>query len=252
MKETVPLAEAAALLCEPSRAKMVQCLLDGRFHTATELAVYAGITPQTASHHLYKMTECNLVQVKKNGRHRYYRLSSAEAAQMIESLLCIAPPEKIRSLKQFDRYHAIRFARTCYDHLAGKVGVALTEAMRDLAILEQRENCFYLTEKGKLCLQEFGIDVTAALKKRRSFARCCLDWSERRYHLAGSLGHAILERLLTLEWIRRLPHTRAVQVTEEGKRGFSQVFGLDVRNEPFNPIGDTGIRPEVNRKGELS
>ncbi|MBA4496565.1 ArsR/SmtB family transcription factor [Paenactinomyces guangxiensis] len=219
-------ADVASLLCEPSRANMLQSLLDGRFHTATELAVIAGITPQTASYHLSLMLELKVVTVKKNGRHRYYQLADGQIAQVLESLLCIAPSEKINSLKKFNQNQAIRFARTCYDHLAGKLGVHLTETMVKMGILHPSGADFALTEEGKIFLTNFGIDVLRAQKKRRSFARCCLDWSERRYHLAGSLGHALLEKLFALSWIEQLPESRAVKVTETGAEGFKNVFAI--------------------------
>ncbi|RAL20652.1 ArsR/SmtB family transcription factor [Thermoflavimicrobium daqui] len=228
MKNVSHLAIATSLFADPTRAKMLQTLLDARFHTVSELAMSAGVTPQTASYHLAKMLELNIVQVKKYGRHRYYQFISKDMVPIIESLLCIAPEEKINSLKQFDQNQAIRYARTCYDHLAGKLGVLLTDTLVENNILQKNEDNFILTQTGEKFLINFGINLQSIRKKRRSFARCCLDWSERRHHLAGALGQAILEHLFNLKWIVRLSNTRAVKVTSLGIKEFKQVLSMDL------------------------
>lgn len=222
-------AKVAALVSESSRAAILTVLLDGRFHPASELAYLAGIKPQTASFHLTKMVDANIVAVEKQGRHRYYGIENQEVAQVMESLLSIAPPVEIKSLKQASEDKAIRYARTCYDHLAGNVGVRLTEALVQSGIICEEKDRFLVTHKGMEFFAAFQIDLERVKKKtRRSFSHKCLDWSERRHHLAGALGNALLERLLELNWIQRLPKTRAIKITADGKQGFKDIFSIDI------------------------
>lgn len=146
----------------------------------------------------------------------------------MESLLSIAPPVTVKSLRQSTQDKALRYARTCYDHLAGNVGVQLTHALLRSGILLEEADRYSVTEHGEEFFAGFGVDLNEAAMKRRRFSHQCLDWSERRHHLAGALGNALLERVLELDWVRRLPDTRAVQVTNEGKAGFKKVFSLDL------------------------
>lgn len=219
-------AEAASLLSETSRAVILISLLDGRFHTAGELAFMAAITPQTASFHLSKLIEGNLVRVEKHGRHRYYQLANKEVARILESLLAISPPPDVRSLKQSEQIKLLREARTCYDHLAGKLGVDLAESMLKAGYLEKEEREFVVTPKGEGFFTDFGMDMSELKRKRRSFSHACLDWSERHYHLAGSLGHGLMIRFLELGWIVQVPSIRAIKVTDKGKVGFTQFFAI--------------------------
>ncbi|MCK6258833.1 winged helix-turn-helix domain-containing protein [Fictibacillus sp. KIGAM418] len=224
-------AEIASIVSESSRAAILTVLMDGRFHTASELACMAGIKPQTASFHLSKMQEAGVIAQEKQGRHRYYGIHNQEVAKVMESFLLIAPPVKIKSLKQSLQDKAMRFARTCYDHLAGSVGVQLTDALLDAGVLREDHENFSVTEKGEGFFSELGISLERVSKKRRSFSHRCLDWSERRHHLAGALGQALLERLLELGWIQRVPQIRAVKITEEGKKGLKETFGMDLLKE---------------------
>ncbi|MBB6674663.1 ArsR/SmtB family transcription factor [Cohnella nanjingensis] len=219
-------AAVAGMATEPSRAAMLTILLDGRRHTAGELASMAGIKPQTASFHLAKMVAADVVAVSSQGRHRYYGIRSAEVAGVMESLLSIARPVQIRSLRQSTEDRAIRHARTCYDHLAGSVGVQVTDALLRMGALADEQDRFVLTEDGERFLARFGIDMPAVRRQRRSFLHKCLDWSERYPHLGGALGHALLERLLFLQWIERQPDTRAVRVTPAGIQGLRETFGV--------------------------
>jgi DNA-binding transcriptional ArsR family regulator len=221
-------AMIASLVSEPSRAAILTVLLDGRFHTASELAHMAGITPQTASFHLAKMTEAQVVTVEKQGRHRYFGISNPEVARVMESLLSIAPPVQIKSLRQASENEALRVARTCYDHLAGHLGVQVMDSFIQKGILFEDEGRLHVTEKGEAFFADFQIDVKQIRQQRRSFSHKCLDWSERRHHLAGALGNALLDRLLALHWIERRPAIRAVRITAEGIRGFKEVFSIDV------------------------
>ncbi|MGC4377196.1 winged helix-turn-helix domain-containing protein [Fictibacillus sp. Mic-4] len=221
-------AKVAALVSEPSRAAILTALLDGRFHPASELAFMAGVKPQTASFHLAKMVDANVVAVEKHGRHRYYGIRDEEVARVMESILSIAPPVKIKSLKQASEDRAVRFARTCYDHLAGNLGVKLTESLLNSGVIGEEENAFTVTKKGEEFFEAFQIDLKLVRKKRRSFSHKCLDWSERRHHLAGALGNALLERLLELNWMERLPKTRAIKITADGKKGLKETFSVEI------------------------
>ncbi|EFI67645.1 hypothetical protein BFZC1_15820 [Lysinibacillus fusiformis ZC1] len=222
------MAEIAALLGETSRATILASMMDGRFHTASELAYMAAIKPQTASFHLAKLVEGKLIKVEKQGRHRYFQLAGEDIAHFLESFLAISPPPEVRSLKQSSQIKLLQDARTCYDHLAGKLGVQLTESMLKAGYLTLEGKQFVLTDEGTLFFTTFGIDLTALKRKRRSFSHACLDWSERRYHLAGALGSELLNQFFNLDWLIRVPSIRAIQVTEKGKIGFKEVFHLDL------------------------
>ncbi|MGV3487733.1 MAG: ArsR/SmtB family transcription factor [Tuberibacillus sp.] len=215
----------AKLMADSSRAAMLEALLGIDGLPASELARKANVSLQTASGHLAKLVEGNLVRVEKYGRHRYFRIASADVAHAIESLTVIAPSPRINSLKDSSRAEKVRHARTCYDHLAGKLGVLLTEAFLQKGYLIDDEVDFLVTEMGEKYFHDFGIDLDALRNKRRYFARKCLDWSERRYHLAGSLGNAILVRLLNLGWIEKLPD-RALKVTKAGSVGLYESLGI--------------------------
>lgn len=222
------MAEIAALLGETSRATILASMMDGRFHTASELAYMAAIKPQTASFHLAKLVEGKLIKVEKQGRHRYFQLAGEDIAQFLESFLAISPPPEVRSLKQSSQIKLLQDARTCYDHLAGKLGVQLTESMLNAGYLTLEGKQFVLTDEGILFFTTFGIDLTALKRKRRSFSHACLDWSERRYHLAGALGCELLNQFFNLGWLLRVPSIRAIKVTEKGKIGFKEIFHLDL------------------------
>jgi DNA-binding transcriptional ArsR family regulator len=221
------IVEVASLIGDESRAAMLMCLLGGVAVPASELARAARITPQTASSHLAKMVDGGLLCQESYGRHRYYRLASAKVGQALEALNAIAPPKPIRSLKESEQSIALHFARTCYDHIAGEVGVALTDRMLELALLEEGQGRdFALTEDGMKWFGDLGINFDTVRRGRRHFARQCLDWSERRHHLAGALGAALTSRLFELGWIARIPGGRAVRVTGVGLDGLKAELGL--------------------------
>lgn len=222
------IAQVASLVSDASRAAILTVLLDGRYHPASELAYMANIKPQTASFHLSKMVAANLVTVEQQGRHRYYGIQNQEVAQIMETLLSITPPVEIRSLNQAAENEALRQARTCYDHLAGKLGIQLTNSLLSAGVLSEVEDHYTVTEKGEDFFKAFQVDLGRVKRKRRSFTHRCLDWSERRHHLAGALGHALLERLLELHWIQRVSSTRAIKITPEGKKGLKEIFHIDV------------------------
>ncbi|MDP4095398.1 winged helix-turn-helix domain-containing protein [Paenibacillus sp. P96] len=218
--------KVAALIGDPSRITMLIRLIGGKAIPATELAHAAGISPQTASTHLAKLVEGGLLTYEMHGRHKYFRLANSEVALALEALQAIAPQKPVRSLRESDQLKALHYARTCYDHLAGRIGVALNDRLHELKWIEEAGTEYELTAEGRLFLQDFGINVELCRAKRRRFARPCLDWSERRHHLAGSLGAALTGRFFELEWTRRLPDGRAVSVTEAGKKGLEAEFGI--------------------------
>ncbi|MBY7144837.1 helix-turn-helix transcriptional regulator [Virgibacillus sp. NKC19-3] len=220
----------AKLMADSSRASMLDALLGLDGLPATELARKANISLQTASGHLTKLVEGNLVSVEKHGRHRYFRLASADVAQAIEALTVIAPPARINSLTDSSRAKKNKIARTCYDHLAGKLGVSITEAFAEKGYLLEDADDFLVTDNGEKFFYHFGIDIEVLRKKRRHFARKCLDWSERRYHLAGSLGNAVLVQLFDLGWIEKLPD-RAVKITKRGESGLYETLGICITND---------------------
>jgi DNA-binding transcriptional ArsR family regulator len=234
MASNATFAEIASLAGDPARAGMLNALMDGRALTATELAHVAGITPQTASGHLARLTASGLLAVAKQGRHRYHRLASPAVAQMMESIMQVAseslPP---RPAVVGPRDAALRAARTCYDHLAGRLGVALADAMVAAGHVELDEDAGAVTETGMALLSRIGMDVDAIAASRgkrssRILCRPCLDWSERRPHLAGAVGAALCAHCLTEGWIRRAAGTRAVAVTPRGRQRFRELFALDL------------------------
>jgi DNA-binding transcriptional ArsR family regulator len=220
------LAEIAALVGDPGRANMLATLLDGRALTASELAFVAGVAPATASGHLAKLTQAGLLSLASQGRHRYFRLASPDVARMLEAIMIVATDKapRRRATPRIDP--ALREARTCYDHLAGRLGVALADALVANGAVVLAEDSGEVTEAGRSLLQSFGILLGGSRPTRRLYCRPCLDWSERRPHLAGVLGAALLDRSLALGWIERAKDGRAVTVTGRGRRGFEERLGL--------------------------
>jgi DNA-binding transcriptional ArsR family regulator len=208
MSTGIELAEIGALTGDPARGNMLALLLDGRAHAAKELSIVAGVSPQTASWHLGKLSEGQLLASEKQGRRRYYRLASPLVAQMLETMLTVAgtnPPRR-RSPSKLDE--ALRNARTCYDHLAGKLGVAITNALARRGCLVFSSDGGELTSRGVGLLGDLGVDVHAAQQQRRAFCRPCLDWTERRPHLGGALGAALLQSLADTGIIERDTESR--------------------------------------------
>jgi DNA-binding transcriptional ArsR family regulator len=222
MNQKYPLASTAALLADPSRAAMLAALLDGRPLAAGELARAADVSAQSASMHLAQLLEGGLVEVAQQGRHRYYRLASPEVAHAVEALGSISTPPRIKPAGGTD---AIRYARTCYDHLAGELAVAIADALERKRLLVPRgEREYDLTAPGEAFLAAWQIEVDALRRVRRTFARRCFDWTERRDHLAGALGAAIYRRLLDRRWIRRERNSRVVYITSEGKQQLADLL----------------------------
>jgi DNA-binding transcriptional ArsR family regulator len=209
---------------DATRATFLIALSQGQSLPASELARRARVTPSTASIQLAKLVEGGLLTVERNGRHRYYGLTDPNVAAAIESLAVIAPSRPASSLKQARVGSELQAARTCYDHLAGALGVALIDALQRQRLLTAE---LEPTKRGATRFAELGIDVGELAGRRRPFAKRCLDWTERRRHLAGSLGAALAARCFELGWIERLPSSRAVRVTKEGRNPLARELAID-------------------------
>jgi DNA-binding transcriptional ArsR family regulator len=228
MKAGPDIAMVAALVGDPARSNMLTALMTGRALTASELAHQAGVTPQTASSHLSKLEAGGLIEQEKQGRHRYYRLSDPDVAAVLEGLEGLAARAGHMRLRTGPKDPALRHARVCYDHLAGDLGVQMLDSMKQQKLLRQRKQDIELTEQGERFLTEtLQISTEQLSHPRRPLCRACLDWSERRHHLAGTLGAAILTRFTELKWAARddTPGSRVVNFSRNGEKRFAALFG---------------------------
>ncbi|WP_432987864.1 ArsR/SmtB family transcription factor [Dactylosporangium sp. CA-233914] len=222
------LAALATLLADETRAAMCLALLDGRAWTAGELARHAGVARSTATEHLHRLVGGGLLAQERQGRHRYVRLADASVAHLVEDLAARLEPcgHPGRGLRQAAATEAMKRARTCYDHLAGELGVAVTDAMTERGLLDQRAG-FALTDAGLAWLTgDGGIDPASLRRQRRPLARGCLDWTERRPHLAGVAGAQLCERFLAQQWLVRIGSGRAVKLTPAGRTGLRDLLGI--------------------------
>lgn len=221
-------AFVASLLGDHSRACMCLALMDGRRVPASELARRAGVSAQTASNHLAKLIDGGIVEVERQGRWRYYRLTSDEVAHAVEALAVVAPRRSIRPDANGQERQVLYAARTCYRHLAGKLGVALADALlRERWIAIQNED-YAITAEGARHLEALGIDMARPGRGQRVVVRRCLDWSERRPHVGGPLGKALADLALTRDWIRRQKGTRAVLVTPFGRAELKRLLRVNL------------------------
>jgi len=230
MKAGPDIAMIAALVGDPARSNMLTALMTGRALTASELAHQAGVTPQTASSHLSKLEAGGLVEQEKQGRHRYFRLSDPDVASVLEGLEGLAARAGHMRMRTGPKDPALRHARVCYDHLAGDLGVQMLDSMKQQRLLRQRKQDIELTAEGERFLTDtLQISAEALAHPRRPLCRACLDWSERRHHLAGTLGAALLTRFTELKWAMRdpAPGSRVVNFTRNGEKRFSALFGGD-------------------------
>lgn len=239
MAGDVDIAVVAALIGEPARAAVLVALADGRALAATTLAGEAGVAPSTISGHLARLVDGGLVRVDASGRHRYFRLAGPHVAEAVEALARLAPHRPVRSLRQATHAEALRAGRTCYDHLAGRLGVAVTNALvtggtvtvepdpqggQDPVLDAGRAERYQLTDTGRQHLR--GLGVALDRPGRRPLVRYCVDWSEQQPHLSGRLGAALLDMLTARDWVRR-GDRRIVRLTEAGRAGLTDQFGVD-------------------------
>ena len=224
MKDGPSIAKVAALIGDHARAEVLTALMADRALTATELAGIAGVTKQTISAHLAKLLDAGLVAVEHQGRHRYFRLADPDVAALLESLMGVAFRTGAVRLRSSPREPALRKARVCYDHLAGELGVMAYESLLAQKVLATGEEGVRLTPAGARWFSALGIDAPALATQRRAFCRPCLDWGERRHHLGGALGTALLARIDELGWARRSEGSRVMAFTPPGERAFRALF----------------------------
>ena len=229
------IAEVAALVGDPARATILAALLDGRALTASELAGAARITRQTASTHLAKLREAGLLSMVRAGRHRHFRLASPTVADMIDGIVAVALEKRPRYRPLSREARALGAARMCYDHLAGRLSVDLADSFVAREYVEVDDEAAEITTAGTRFLADFGVALPRPRSSRRRFCRLCLDWTERRPHIAGAVGAAITRRCFDLGWVERTKGSQAVTVTPSGRRGFRKTFGVDTAR-----IGDAG------------
>ena len=220
------IAEVARLVGDPARANMLAALMGGRALTAGELASHAGVTAQTTSGHLAKLADARLVAVEKQGRHRYYRLVSADVAEVLRALMVVAASGPPRRHPVGPREAALRLARTCYDHMAGRLALAITDALCASERIVLTDGVGMVSAEGRRFFRDFGLDLDEPSTTQRPLCRTCLDWSERRPHLAGRLGAGILRRVIDLGWVSPMAGSRALGITRIGEAVFVGSFGL--------------------------
>lgn len=245
MSEVLDLAAVAALVGDPARANILCALLDGRALTAGELAYAAHVSPQTASGHLGKLTAAKLIGVVAQGRHRYYRLAGSRVAAMLEGIMNVAADGPRGYQPRWRHDEALRTARTCYDHFAGRLGVGLADALCARGHLALTADGGEVTAAGLAFFDDFGIDVPDLQRQRRAFCKPCLDWSERRPHVAGAVGAALTRRVFDLGWVKRVRDTRALAITPLGERGLRDVFGVSLSDRHQLGAGSASGRHEA-------
>lgn len=222
MSFSASMSEVAALVGDRARGEMLSALISGRALTAKELAYVAKVTPQTTSEHLSKLVEAGILTFNTRGRFRYFRLASAAVSQMLEGIMTVAASRRVSTFRD----STLARARICYDHLAGELGVTIADSLIRNGHLILGPDGGEVTESGETFLANFGVDVTGSHRRRRAFCRPCLDWSERRYHIAGAIGAAIAERCFELKWVRSIEESRALHITPTGEKGLLETFGI--------------------------
>lgn len=220
--------KTASLIGDPTRASILWTLMDGRAFTATELAVSVNTSPQNISMHLGKLLDADLLCVEKQGRHKYYRFSNKEVAYALEAMANLLPKSEVSLRDKTENYPPIKFCRTCYDHLAGKIGVALTDSLLEQKILVEKNKAFEISKEGEKWFSDFGINLEEAQKQKRIFLKPCLDWSERRNHIAGSVGTLLFNKMIKEDWLRKTENSRAISITGKGKKELLKYFKIVV------------------------
>jgi DNA-binding transcriptional ArsR family regulator len=219
----------SALICEPTRARMLWNLLDFRAYTASELSIIAGTSPTSASNHLAKLLEAGIIKVEIQGRHRYYSLSNPEVAYAVEGLANLVNNNAATSVKKEPQKNGVKYCRTCYDHLAGFIGVKIVEALEVKGCLTKSENVYLVSEKGWEWFAFFNISKEDFKNNRRPLTRQCLDWSERRPHLAGQLGAIFLIKMLERNWFKKVQFSRELVTTRKGHQELYNLLGIDLQ-----------------------
>jgi DNA-binding transcriptional ArsR family regulator len=240
------LSAVARLLADPGRCRMLLALDDGRALPASRLAAEAGVSPATASSHLGKLVNAGFLTVEPHGRHRYYRLAGPEIGRLIETMATLAPAEEVSSLREDTRARALREARTCYDHIAGRLGVAIMQSLLGRRVIAGGDGQFHPGAPGADRLSAFGHEVDyeittdgaafldhfgVTIPPRRPVVRYCVDWSEQAHHLAGGVGRGLLDRMLELEWIARRADGRALDISDAGRAGLAEHFSIQPEQE---------------------
>lgn len=217
------IARVAAVIGERGRAQVLGALMDGRALTATELADAVGVTRSTMSSHLSRLQQARLIAAESQGRHRYFRIANADVAELLEGMMGLAqlttPPQVLGP-----RDPALRKARLCYDHLAGELGVLIYDGLEHRGAFVHASDGLSMNDSGWSILNKLGLSATRISPTRRPLCRACVDWSERRHHLAGALGAALAARLMELRWAKRLPHSRALHVTPRDEKTIRELF----------------------------
>lgn len=226
----VPVAEpdiaaVASTIGDPVRALILMTLLDGTERPASELALRAGTSPSACTAHLKRLIAAGLIVGRRAGRHHFFRLASPDIGRALETLAAIAPARRIATLRQSTSMDRMRIARSCYDHLAGRLGVAVTEALTESGALQATSDGFSLGPRREV-FERLGVDLDWAHAQRRAFARACLDWTERRPHIAGSIGAAIRDRFLSQRWVTRSRADRSLTITERGEESLERLLGI--------------------------
>lgn len=216
----------ASLLCEPSRARIVWNLLDGRAYTASELAIASDLSTTSVSNHLSKLRKGSIIKVDVQGRHRYYSFANSEVAYAVESLANLANQKPITKPNNENVKSGVKYCRTCYDHLAGHVGVTIVEALEKKEYLKKSESIYLVTDAGWTWFSQFDISEKNYTKSRRPLTRQCLDWSERRPHLAGQLGAVFLEKILRDHWFKKVKFSRELTITSKGRQSLYNLLEI--------------------------
>lgn len=227
MEPDADIAALGRLIGDPSRAKILQVLMGGAPQSGSALASAAGISRSLASAHLKKLTAGGLVRAERSGRQQLYAIAGHSVADALETLILLAPASPVRSLRDSTRMRSLRWARMCYDHLAGVVGVAVTEALAARDVIGSQDGAWVLGSDGAAVFGDLGIDVAGLPRRTRPLLRSCMDWTERRHHLAGSLGAALTDELLRKDWVRRQEGSRVVTVTAAGCTGLQAWLSID-------------------------
>ena len=226
MKEGPDIALLGSLIGDPARANMLTALMSGKALTARELSVEAGITAQTASTHLARLEDAGLLKRRKQGRHRYFSLADDDVGSVLEAMMGLAAKNGHTRTRTGPKDPALRKARVCYNHLAGELGVRLFDSLKIRGVLVDEQGHVILTDDGREQMAAFGIDIDALSRSRRPMCKSCLDWSNRRTHLAGALGTALLDRFYELNWARRLKDSRIITFSPTGERKFIECFPI--------------------------